>query len=133
MRIFEEFLKQTQKLFSSKQNAGKLVYNLADRLHLWKLLLLGLSLVLLVGYSQFRSNFECQGSDQVHRKDLTNFCWVNGTTTLNSLSRPSGNDQVKSKPSLSALRKLKGSKDGQTRPEPKAFKVSNLIYVIKIS
>lgn len=83
--MFEELVNQAKRLFSSKRNAGKLVYNLTDKLHYYKQLLLATSIVLLLGYSQFRAHFLCQGSDRVDKITLTNLCWINGTTTVNRI------------------------------------------------
>lgn len=83
--MFDEFVSQIKKLFSSKCNGGKLIYNLTDKLHYYKQILLALSIVLLLGYSQFRDHFLCQGTDRVDRKIVTNLCWINGTTTLNRI------------------------------------------------
>lgn len=80
--MFEELMKQVRRLFSSKINGGKLVYKLTDRLHYYKQTLLALSLVLLLGYSNFRDHFKCQGSGSVDGKTTTTFCLINGTTTL---------------------------------------------------
>ena len=77
-------IKQAQRLFSSKKNGGKLVYKLTDRLHCYKQNLIFLSIALLLGYSQFRTHFECTTTNPyLSKKDVTSFCWINGTYTLN--------------------------------------------------
>lgn len=80
--MLEEFVKQGRKLFSSKENGAKLVRNQVDQLHHWKLVLLASSIVILIGYSQFRVHFSCKGDENIDTKMLTPFCWINGTTTV---------------------------------------------------
>lgn len=93
--MFDEFVKQVRRLFSSKNNAGKLVYKLTDRLHGYKLSLLALSIVLLIGHSQFRAHFYCVGDKNYDAKLLNNFCWINGTTTI-YLSNSGGSENLPS-------------------------------------
>jgi hypothetical protein len=79
--MFDEFVREARRLFSSKSNGGKQVSSLTDRLHTQKLVLLALAIVLLLGYSQFREHFKCQGVDGIDERVITNFCLINGTTT----------------------------------------------------
>lgn len=80
--MLNQFILQVRRLFSSKTNSGKIIYNLTDRLHYYKQVILGASIVLLLGYSQFRPHFECQGIEVLDKKTLGPFCWINGTTTF---------------------------------------------------
>lgn len=86
--MFDEFVKQARQIFSSKKNAGKLVRSVTDRLHYYKQILLAVCIVILLGYSQFRDHFDCQVSDKLDKKRLNNFCWTNGTTTLDLKDAP---------------------------------------------
>lgn len=83
MGLLEDLTSQVSRLFSSKSNGSKLVYKLTDRLHYYKQVLLALSIVLLLGYSQFREHFHCQGVEGLPKETMKIFCWTNGTTTLN--------------------------------------------------
>jgi len=85
--MFKELVSQVKKLFSSKSNGGRLVYKLTDQLHYYKQVLLATSIVLLLGYSQFRAHFSCSGNGRLDGSVLTNFCWINGTTTINLIDR----------------------------------------------
>lgn len=89
--MLNNFVKQAQRIFSSKKYGAKLVDNPTDRLHNWKLILFGLSIVFIIGYSQFREHFKCFANEQLDSKILTNFCWLNGTTTLD-LTNESGDE-----------------------------------------
>lgn len=81
--MFEELVRQARRLFSTKNNGGKQVRQLTDRLHAYKQVVIALSLILLLGYSQFREHIRCRGySDQLDWKTLTDFCLINGTTTV---------------------------------------------------
>lgn len=80
--MLEQFVLQVKRLFSSKTNSGRLVYNITDRLHYYKQVIFGASIVLLLGYSQFRSHFDCQGVEKTDKKLMGTFCWINGTTTF---------------------------------------------------
>lgn len=84
--MFDEFVKQCKRIFSSKTNNGKLAHPLTYQLHYYKVLLLAGSIVVLLGYSQFREHFQCQSRNEINEKALTNFCWLNGTTTINDHS-----------------------------------------------
>lgn len=88
--MFKELVSQIKRLFSSKKNGAKLVNNLTDRLHYYKQVLLATSIVLLLGYSQFRGHFRCVGTKQLDEGMLTDFCWINGTYTLDARDRPTG-------------------------------------------
>lgn len=81
--MLDELVGQVKRLFSSKKNAARLVLNQTDRIHHYKLILVAFCIALLVGYTQFRPHFKCQGIENVSDKDLTNFCWINGTITIN--------------------------------------------------
>lgn len=80
--MIDALVDQVRRLFSSKNNGGRLVFKLTDRLHHYKQVLLATSIVLLLGYAQFRPHFQCEGLEKVNEKTLTNFCWINGTHTL---------------------------------------------------
>ena len=80
--MFDEFVKEARRLFSSKSNGGKQVPTLTNRLHTQKQVLLAISIVLLIGHAQFRDHFLCQGIDGVKAEIATNFCLINGTTTV---------------------------------------------------
>lgn len=80
--MFNEFVKEARRLFSSKSNGGKQVPTWTNRLHLHKQVLIALSIVLLIGHSQFRDHFVCQGIQGADQKVTTNFCLINGTTTV---------------------------------------------------
>lgn len=86
-KMLNQFILQVKRLFSSKTNSGKLVYNLTDRLHYYKQVILGTSMILLLGYSQFRAHFECQGVGGIDKKLLGTFCWINGTTTFDTQTK----------------------------------------------
>lgn len=109
--MFDDLVKQVRRLFSSKNNAGKLVYKLTDRLHGYKLGLLALCIVLLLGHSQFRTHFHCHGAEKYDTKLLDNFCWTNGTSTVNLRDSSDLNpankhvqiDQDKSAPSIKSI------------------------------
>lgn len=78
----EDFVKRAQLLFSAKSNRGKLVANPIDRLHYYKQVVIGVGLVLLLGYSRFREDFDCHKFAEITNKQLINFCWINGTSTI---------------------------------------------------
>lgn len=100
--MLDELVKQVRRLFSSKSNGSRLVFNPTDRLHYYKQILLAISIVLLLGYSQFRAHFECQGVDKgLNSETLTNFCWINGTTTLHS--KDPGPASARQRPSAGRL------------------------------
>lgn len=80
--MFDQFVKQALRLFSSKSNAGKQVPKLTDQLHTLKQVLLALAIVLVLGYSQFRDHFRCQAVSGVKEEVVTNFCLMNGTSTV---------------------------------------------------
>lgn len=81
--MLDEAVRQVRRLFSSKTNSGKLVYKLTDKLHFYKQVLLATSIILLLGYSQFRDHFDCQ--NKISREvSLKSICWINGTTTIDS-------------------------------------------------
>jgi hypothetical protein len=90
--MFDEFVKQARRLFSSRSNGGKQVPITTDRLHTQKQVLLALAIVLLLGYSQFRDHFVCQGIEGVDKKIVTDFCLINGTTTV--LNRNESNNNA---------------------------------------
>lgn len=117
--MFDEFVKQFKRLFSSKCNGGKLVYNLSDKLHYYKQILLAIGIILLLGYSQFRAHFECQGSDRVDSKTLTNFCWINGTTTVNRIAADGTTTRVLAEQNGAGRAKLLPSKASILADNPK--------------
>lgn len=84
--MFDELVRQARRLLSSKSNGGKQVPKLTDRLHTYKQVLFAICIALVLGYSQFRDHFDCQGVEGVDKgldkKSLTNFCLTNGTTTI---------------------------------------------------
>lgn len=80
--MLDELVKQVRRLFSSKNNGGRLVYNLTDWFHFITQTVLALSIILVTGYGQFREHMKCQGSDKIDSKTVTNHCWTNGTTTF---------------------------------------------------
>lgn len=85
--MLDQFVLQVRRLFSSRTNNGRLVYNITDRLHYYKQVIFGASIVLLLGYSQFRSHFDCQGVAGLDKKTLGAFCWINGTTTFDTQAK----------------------------------------------
>lgn len=92
--MLEEFVKQCKRIFSSKSNNGKFAHPLTYQLHYYKILLLAASIVLVLGYSQFREHFNCQSLDQMDKKATTNWCWINGTTTIDIPNPSSGDSAV---------------------------------------
>jgi len=80
--MLDQFVGQVRRLFSSKNNPGKQVPKLTDKLHSYKLAILALSIVFLIGYRQFRDHFSCQGIRGVDKSEITNFCITNGTSTV---------------------------------------------------
>lgn len=80
--ILDELINQAKRLFSSKRNGANLIYSTIDRFHKYKLIILAVSIAFLLGYSQFRPHFVCQSQDKIPEKTITNFCWLNGTSTV---------------------------------------------------
>lgn len=94
--MFGQFVSQVQRLFSSKKNGGKLIHSTTNRLHGYKQVLLAICIVFLLGYSQFREHFQCAAADGIDKKQMTNFCWANGTSTVLTKKQPPKQAYLKS-------------------------------------
>ena len=83
MRL-ESLTSQVTRLYSSKTNPGKQVAKLTNQLHTLKQVVVAFAIVLLIGQANFRSDFRCEAAGSVDWKSMTDFCLLNGTTTVES-------------------------------------------------
>lgn len=78
----EELISQTKKLSSSSKNNGKLTQLAITQFHLLKAWLFAITVLVLVGYGQFRQHFDCKERGALDSTTWNLMCWTNGTTTV---------------------------------------------------